>query len=285
MFIKDAQGKSKMSSVEAIGMYSYELHITDDYTFRAGLQGAYVNRTLNYTNLIFPDQLDVNSSTGTTGNATSDNLGDGSINYFDVGAGGVFYTPNLFAGISAHHLTTPNQSFLDGVSRLPVKYALIAGYKIPLIHKKHMAYLEAEKDISVTPTVHYKSQGKSDQLDFGLYGIYDQLMVALWYRGIPVKHYERGLQNNESMVVLLGWSFSGLQVAYSYDFVVSKLRPAGTAGAHEITLTYIHHKTHKNAKPMRRLPCPTFYKKHASHQHHIQHHQEHQEHKHQQFHH
>ena len=87
------------------------------------------------------------------------------------------------------------------------------------------------------------------------------------------------------MVVLVGWNFNGIQVAYSYDFIVSKLRPANTAGSHEITLTYIHHKAHKNAKPMRRLPCPTFYKKHASHQHTIQHHQEHIEHKHQKFHH
>jgi type IX secretion system PorP/SprF family membrane protein len=253
------------------------------YTLRAGFQLGYSNRTLNYARLTFPDQHD--NSIGFNGSPSADPTESQSKGYVDFTPGAVFYTDKLFAGLSAHHLNSPNQAWAGGVSRLPVRYAFISGYKIPLIHKKHMAYLEAEKDISVTPTIHYKSQGKSDQLDFGLYGIYDMLVVALWYRGIPVKHYEKGLQNNESMVALAGFSYNGWQVTYSYDFIVSKLKPAGTGGSHEITLTYIHHKHHKNAKPMKKLPCPTFYKNHTKHLHHLQHHDEHIEHKHQQFHH
>jgi type IX secretion system PorP/SprF family membrane protein len=283
LFLKDNQGSNIISSTEAAIQYSYELHLSSHYTFRAGMQLGYASRTLNYANLTFPDQHD--NLIGLTGNPSIDNMGSQTKGYVDFSPGGVFYSDNLFFGASAHHLNRPNQSIISGVSRLPTKYAFITGYKIPLIHKKHMAYLESEKDISITPTFHYKSQGKSDQLDFGVYGIYDMLMVAVWYRGIPVKHYERGLQNNESMVLLAGWSFNGIQIAYSYDFIVSKLRPAGTGGSHEITLVYVHQKHHKNAKIMKTLPCPSLQKKHSVHQHQQQHHEQHIEHKHQQFHH
>jgi type IX secretion system PorP/SprF family membrane protein len=283
VFVRDMQGANIMNSSEATLQYSYELHLSSKYTFRFGLQGSLYNRSLNYSHLTFPDQY--NTQIGFTGNPTTDNLPAGTKTFGDFGAGGVFYENNLFVGLSAKHINQPNQSFTGIQSKVPTNFDVIAGYKIPIIHKKHMAYLEAEKDISITPTAHYKAQGKSDQLDLGVYGIYDQLMFALWYRGLPVKHYETGLQNNESMAILAGWSFNSFQIAYSYDFIVSKLRPARTGGAHEITLTFIAHKHHKNNKPMRVLPCPTFYKKHNTHQHHLQHHEENEEHRHQQFHH
>jgi type IX secretion system PorP/SprF family membrane protein len=254
----DRQGNASITSTDIQALYSYELHVHEKYTFRAGVQAGYLSRYLDYGDKRFTDQ---HSNQGYDANTPS---GEGILtprkNMLDLGVGGLFYSQHLWLGLSAHHINQPNQSFSsDNPSRLPVRYSLVGGYKIPLVHPKHMAYLEDEKDISVTPTFLYKFQGKSDQIDFGLYGQYDQLLVGIWYRGIPFKNYN-SFQNNESMAAQVGWHFDNFSVAYSYDFVVSKLTGATPRGAHELNLTYIIVKHHKGAKPMKRLPCPHFYK-------------------------
>src|SRR5690606_9578417 len=111
------------------------------------------------------------------------------------------------------------------------------------------------------PTFHYKFQGKSDQFDLGVYGIYDVLMLGFWYRGLPiVKQYRKEVPNHESMIFLVGLKMKSFSVSYSYDVTVSRLAAASTGGSHEINLTYLHHKIQKKKKPMKRLPCPQFYK-------------------------
>ena len=162
--------------------------------------------------------------------------------------------------VSGDHLNLPNQSFVKNVSRLPLKGALTGGYKIILRKKKGSAYLEEAKEISITPTFHYKFQGKSDQFDMGIYGMYSDFIVGGWYRGIPIKRYREKIQNNESIILLAGYKFRSVSITYSYDLTVSRLNRYGSGGAHEINLTYIHHKINKKKKPMKRLPCPQFYK-------------------------
>jgi type IX secretion system PorP/SprF family membrane protein len=254
--MRDIQGASTVSSYEIQGMYSYELHLNKKYSFRSGLQLGYVQRGIDYSKLEFPQYF--NDNTGFNGTYEPGGVYKG---FVDVGAGGLFYSDKMWIGITGNHLNTPNQTWISGVSTVPVKFALTGGYKIFLLHKKYMAYTEDEKEISITPTFHYKSQGKSDQLDFGLYGVYDQALIGLWYRGLPVvKEYDPGkVQNNEAIIMMLGWRVNGWTFMYSYDFTVSKLATAKSGGSHEFNLTYVH-KSKKKYKPMRRLPCPSFYK-------------------------
>lgn len=125
----------------------------------------------------------------------------------------------------------------------------------------HVYYLEKDEEFSITPTFHYKFQGKSDQLDLGAYVTYNFIMGGIWYRGIPVKYYNKDFKNNESMIVMVGYRFEKkLSVTYSYDFTLSGLTKVGTGGSHELNITY-HYQKHKNYKPMKRLPCPTFHHK------------------------
>lgn len=254
----DIQGSNSLSSTDVQFLYSYELHLNDKYTLRAGMQVGWMTRYVNYGGLRFTDQYSNNGYDANT--PSGEELLSPRKNMLDLSSGMIFYSQHLWAGISAHHLNSPNQSFYDiGPSRLPIKFTFVGGYKIPLTQAKHMAYLEDEKDISITPTFQYKFQGKSDQVDLGIYGVYDQLLLGVWYRGIPFKRYN-SFQNNESVIAQIGWHFQDISIAYSYDFITSKLTGAAPKGAHEINLTYIIVKHHKGAKPMKRLPCPHFYK-------------------------
>lgn len=257
MAIQDYQGANVISTTQLGLQYAYEQAISAKYTIRAGLSGDMISRNLNYSSLRFPSQF--NDSTGFSG--ASNNLNNPRRTFVSVSSGLLLYSKNLWVSVAANHMNRPNQSFAGDVSKLPLKMSFTAGYKIPLKKTEQMAYLEEDKkDISITPTAHYKFQGKSDQLDVGLYGIYDRVIGAVWYRGLPIKNYDKKFPNHESMVVIFGVMLGTVSVTYSYDFTVSKLSQIRTGGSHELNITYIHRPRPKVVKPMRRLPCPNFYK-------------------------
>ncbi|MFL5729675.1 MAG: type IX secretion system membrane protein PorP/SprF [Cytophagaceae bacterium] len=252
LIMQDYQGGHNLSSTQVQVMYSYEMLINKQLTFRPGLQLGYVSEYVDYSNLRFPHQYN------NYGMQTGPDL-DGLKNrkgFADVSAGGILYSRGMWVGFTANHLNTPNQSFAGGVSKLPAKFSLTSGYKIVLY--KEVSLTEEGKEISVTPTFHYKSQGTSDQLDLGLYGAYNDALVGLWYRGIPIKRYANQYANNESFIVFAGWKGESFRVGYSYDFIISKLATVRTGGAHELNLTYIFRPHQKKKKILKRLPCPSF---------------------------
>lgn len=256
MILKDWQGANNISSTEIAAQYAYELHLNDKYSFRAGVQANYVSRNINYAALTFPDQYNENGYIG----PTSQPFGATKKNYLDLTVGGIFYSDHFWTGISYAHFNEPNQSFLNEVSRLPYKIDITGGYRFD-ISSDDPSKMEKGRDIYFTPTVHYKTQGKSDQLDLGVYGVYDHLIVGGWYRGLPLlKQYEPNLQNNESIVAQVGVRVDKLSFCYSYDFTVSKLTPARTGGSHEFNVTYFFGKITKKPRPMKKIPCPDFFK-------------------------
>lgn len=255
VFSKDVQGGNNISSNDIQFQYSYELHISQKYSFRAGLQAGYVSRYINYSVLTFPDQY---NTTGFTSNNTSEPYGGQKKNYLDLSSGGVFYSEKFWVSLSYSHMNTPDQSFYGNNSPLPSKYSLSGGYRF-LISRNSYANSLAEKGKSyLIPTAQYKSQGKSDQLDLGIYALLNNTLLGAWYRGIPIKNYSNKIINNESIVLLIGYKFKQVSLGYSYDFTVSKLTTAKTGGAHEFNLTFLFGNPKSRSKPMRKIPCPDF---------------------------
>ncbi|WMJ75648.1 type IX secretion system membrane protein PorP/SprF [Cytophagaceae bacterium ABcell3] len=255
MVVQDIMGGADFMSTDVVLQYAYEVHINENITFRPGLQLGYVSRTVDYSGLIFPQQVD-DQGQHDFGNPYG--LGN-RIHYVDIGSGGILYSKDFWVGASAHHMNRPNQSFTGDVARQAIKYSFVGGYKIRLKSKqKYLAYLQSEPERAIVPTVHYKMQGPSDQLDVGVYAMYDMVMAGVWYRGIPIKKYDSFLRNHESVVLLGGVKFGNFSFSYSYDIVVSRLSTVNTFGAHEFNLTYVHNRQPKKRKKMKRLPCPSF---------------------------
>jgi type IX secretion system PorP/SprF family membrane protein len=254
---KDVQGASTIATTETALQYAYELHLSSRYSFRAGIQAGYVSRFINYSVLRFPDQYDAN---GYLGNATNQHHANDKISYLDFTSGGIFYSDKYWAGITYAHMNRPDQSFYGGESRLPVKLEYTGGYRFDFESKRDDK-ISTGRDIYLTPTFHYKLQGKSDQLDLGVYFLYDRMITGLWYRGMPlIKQYNQRLHNNESFVVLIGFRINTLSISYSFDNTVSKLAPANTAGCHELNITYLVDFKNRKKKVMKKIPCPHFYK-------------------------
>ncbi len=258
VIMRDQQGSGNISSTEAQFMYSYELKLSQQLTFRAGLQLGYVSRYIDYSSLRFPSQFD--NQNGFNGSDTSLSKWKPMKAYGDVSSGGLLYSKRFWAGFAVHHMNSPNQSFASGGginSTLPAEFAVTSGYQIYLYKKVSMH--QAKEQITITPTFHYKFQGMSNQLDLGIYGAYNQILIGMWYRGIPLlKQFEyQGIQNNEAAIFFIGWKGEELRLGYSYDLTISRLARAGTGGAHEFNITYVFPKRHKK-RIMRTLPCPSF---------------------------
>lgn len=261
MLMQDTEGAAKLRSTTISAIYSYELRLGENSYFRPGFQASYIRREIGfYENLIFANQIDPNNPFGPTFPGTDiPGLGD-PVNMLSLSFGGLFFTEDFWIGGSAHHVNTPNQSFLDGVSPLPAKFSLHAGYRISLGEgSRRQDFTHMRKERYFTPTINYKRQGPFEQLDVGAYFYVEPIVFGLWYRGLPYKPVEQQ-SNRDAIVMMVGVNLlSGLNIGYSFDYTVSQLG-IQSGGAHEISVSWTLPNKYQG-KPSRRdtiLPCPKF---------------------------
>ena len=253
----DLQGTAGWRTTTISLLYSYKLRVSDNWVVSPGLIFGYGQQNLDITKLVLGDELD-------TGVPSSDpdlnRLGRES--YFDIGSGVVIYSRQFWFGFSAYHMNQPNKSVLGGEDRLPIKYNVHAGMRIPL---KTGMRVSSNVDY-LTPSVIYRSQGPFQQFDVGLQYHIDPVAIGFWYRGIPVprafKYETSGVDDTlqDALAVVLSLRFNNFQIGYSYDFTVSELG-TDTGGAHEVSIVYefVAKPFRGSKKPKyRQLPCPTF---------------------------
>jgi type IX secretion system PorP/SprF family membrane protein len=258
---RDRQGDAGLNSTDVNLIYSYQVYLGEGLTFIPAIQAGFVNRDLNYSNLIFGDQV-TNNGIGNSPSVDNFAKNGSSVSFLDVGAGGLLYSDHFWLGYSGNHFNKPNVAF-SGDSRLPVKSSFHGGYKF-FLQKPAKAgmYSRPVNEKSISPTFMYKMQGLYDQFDLGLYLRYDPLMFGLWYRGLPIKKYKEGINNHEALILMAGIHYEGLAFAYSYDLTISTLKP-GSGGSHEVSLIYqweIPYKNYKKKKRARKVSCPSFYR-------------------------
>ena len=249
----DLSTAAKLRSSEAGLIYAFQAKISKNIVFRPALQVSYVNRNINFSSLTFGSQY---TNNGFTGGATNEPGSVPSVSYLDFSAGGLLYAKNYWIGVSTNHLNTPEQSFMKGQSPLPIKASLFGGYKFSFVPEWKKKHVNPDEEKSITPTFLYKMQGKSDQLDIGLYGQYNALILGFWYRGIPIKLYAPERTNHDALIFLIGFMHNGFSGGYSYDYTISNLTGL-SGGSHELTLAY-GFKTKKAKQIQKRLPCPKF---------------------------
>lgn len=252
----DQAGSANLTSTNISFIYSYKVQLANKWVFTPGLSFGYANRSIDFDKLVFGDQLDfANDGQVPSTDQSVSNLGNAS--YFDFGVGGLLYSKNFWVGYSVAHLNKPNRSLLNEESEIPIKSSFHAGFKIPL----YTGLLKRIKTASLAPSFIYKSQGEFDQLDVGLYFIYEPIMIGLWYRGIPIQQNVNDNISQDALVLILGMQLNNFEIGYSYDFTVSELGTI-SGGAHEISLLYRFEAFHrsKTKKPDKFIPCPTFNK-------------------------
>lgn len=251
-FLKDRAGSGDMSLTNVSFLYSYNIKVNKDWFVRPGLSFILSERNFNFAALTFGDEL----VTGT---------GQGSIEvkpyekrqYIDFSSSVLGYSKQYWAGLTIDHMMRPNQSFRGDTARVPMKFTLIGGVKIPVdFGGKRL------KDIqSVSFTMIYRNQQFYDQLDIGAYYTQEPFQAGIWFRGFPLTANMNTADVNvlDAIILLVGYKIMDISFGYSYDFTVSDLINH-SGGAHEISIVYQFRKDfkRKGRQKYAAVPCPGF---------------------------
>ena len=248
LFSRDQAGAGRLGTTNIGLQYSYRIRINKDWEVRPGLQCYFSQRSIDISKLTFFDQL----STGQSSSVEEINYLKRT-GYLDFTASALVFSYKNWMGLTIDHLTEPNESLREDMSRIPRKYTVFGGTKIPLNQR-----LGKYGEEALTLSFLYKAQGKYDQLDIGAYWSKSPLTLGLWYRGIPgLKAYEPGYQNNDAVMIMIGYGLEDLKVGYSYDLTISRLATS-SGGSHEISVIYEFWQEQKVRKRRKHLivPCP-----------------------------
>ena len=222
------------------------------HTLSLGVQGALVQKTIDFTSLKFEDQFDF--STGGTPYTTGENIGNADLTYPDFNLG-LMYSGRInehattYIGFSYYHLTQPVESFLNDNHK---------------IHSRYTGYLGGSFDLNENIVLYasglYQSQASATEVmagaavGFVLNPGHDRefsrktiFYLGGWYR------------YGDALSPYIGFEWSKMKLGISYDANLSSFSPAtGGNGGYEVSLIF-NGKINKGAnRPTYNFACPKF---------------------------
>jgi type IX secretion system PorP/SprF family membrane protein len=189
--------------------------------WRGGLQIGFAQRSIDYSQLVFPD-----------GNET---FPSESVSFLDVGVGitrqfNAAYDKIMKTGFSVFHLNKPNRSFVEDDD---------------LLMPRHQFFTQMNWAISehwnLHPSVMFMQQNTHRSFFIGSKAQYD--ISDVYQKNIQLE-FGTFYRWGDAVNILLGVQLENTHLAFGYDWNVSDLIPASNAlGAWEFSLTYIIHQS------------------------------------------
>ena len=204
MILNDVAGDSDFST-DGVSLSFAKAFSRKENLFSISLQTALYQRALSYEELIFIE---------------NEYLQVRKVSFFDIGLG--FSNYKKIAGISSHHLNTPNQSLsLNNTSRLKVKH---------IFHCTYYSILNSKTNIF--PTGYFSLQNQQKEIVIGSGFLYKLNNEVNLISGI----YNR---LKDAFFITLGMEKNKLQAIVSYDINTSSLSSASNyKGGIEISINY-----------------------------------------------
>jgi type IX secretion system PorP/SprF family membrane protein len=241
------EGNGSYSTTNAGAIYSYNIQVNDMFSIKTAVQASFVNRHIYWNELTFPDQFNEGGLIpGSTSGETLPNTPT-SKNYADFSTGIVGYSENFYAGFAVHHLTRPNEGFMNAFE-LPMKFTVHAGAVIDLIPKQRRFRDPGAPTLS--PNIIYQQQGTAQHVNYGVYLNYSALVLGAWYRQTIA------FNQPDCVTFLVGIRYNAMRIGYSYDLALNKLL-AVSGGSHEISLGY-NLRCAPPRPQVRMINCPSF---------------------------
>ena len=241
-FFTDNAGDSYMKSTNFNVNFGYQLFLNDKNMLGAAIQGGWMQRSTDLTNLTWSEQYDgfaynpaLNSGEG---------FGQYAYGFGDLGFGLVWsYKENtrhitqenplsLNVGIGAYHLLKPDYSFLNDGTKL---YRKITAFATSSIYFKGTSYY-------LEPSVFYSRQGPTQEIYIGTYGKYQIRQSARKTGLVGQKAIALGVffRTKDAVVAALRYDIANYSIGVSYDINISQLSPATAArGGIEFSLRFV----------------------------------------------
>ena len=251
VLVSDQSGDANFTILKGHLSGAYHKVLNENHQIALGIQPGYVQKSIDITNLTFPNQYD-----NTTGNFDINNpSGEPSstmatkTSYIDLNMGALWvgrFSKELsaYGGFSSFHLNSPNESFYSGgESKLPMRMVIHGGVR----------YLTGT-NLSVVPDFIFMTQAGVTELNIGTaveYSIPDNknatslLSLGGYYR------------NKDAFIISAGMGYKNFKVGVCYDYNTSDLKVASAnKGGFELSLTYICQL--KKGPAIIAVPCRAF---------------------------
>ncbi len=233
LFINDRSGSSlKVNKISLSAAYHKRLL---GYELDGGIQFGFVSKTLNSTDLTFPNQLNWDLGQFDSKLPNYEKGLNNSLSYFDLNAGFAVSRKikNIepLLGLSFFHLNMPKESFFERNNFLNARYVAHAEVKWDLSPK-----------LFVVPRLLYMKHTSASELVGGstihLILKDGKGIIPMVFGGIC---YRDGWNRNSDAVMLIGGlRYKKIDLGLSYDINISSLHVASNyRGSFEVSLIYI----------------------------------------------
>ncbi|MDX5319883.1 MAG: PorP/SprF family type IX secretion system membrane protein [Bacteroidota bacterium] len=236
----DVEGDGRLT-INSIGLlYSHKILFARS-SLSMALQGDYYSGNVDWSKLLFSDQLDPVLGVVQASSNLSANIENAQ--YYDFSSGLIFRqnwrlrSREVYwhVGLAVHHLPFGFNNAFFGNSSLPTKVTLHGGWLVPIFKTGNRL------NYHVLPFYRFTGQdfaaGKHRSLDMGALLVNRHISAGVMYQFNPLNVY---LKNTDAVSFSFGYSSALAQtvsyrVTYSYD-VNFKGVSNGTVGTHEINL-------------------------------------------------
>jgi len=253
MVLNDQAGEGTIKTTNISGAYSYQLNVNRKMSMRFGLQGTYVQKSLDFDKLTFGDMIDPRYGFVYE---TQETRPKESRSFMDFSGGVLAYSSKVYGGLAVHHLTEPDEAFIvKGSSKLPMKVTAHMGAMLPVGESGggYRGSVNRDEGTFISPNILYQQQAGFNQLNLGMYILHSPIVGGLWYRGNFGKDK---FLSSDSFIALVGVQKGIFKFGYSYDVTVSALSNS-TGGSHEVSLG-LNFECRPKKKRFRAISCPSF---------------------------
>ena len=199
--------------------FSQGVYLGRGVTFRLGAAAAIANRSVDFTSLLFADELK-------SGNQTAEPLNRESFWQADFSGGALVYSTLAWGGVAVFHANQPKINYQPGQANLPMRIVVQAG-----------AQLDVARG-ALLPALTAQWQDGNNQLAVGANYLYKKFLAGVWLRTPPIQP-EGQWQALETVSAIIGAEFTdNWRFTYSYDVQVNALGRQ-TGGSHEIGLQFM----------------------------------------------
>ncbi len=219
-------------------MPSVRIQVDDNMVLQFGITAAFVQKRIDWDNLVFSDQLDPIQGNINTSNFVAPD--ENKVVYPDFSVGTVLeFTGNNnriigHVGAGIHHLTRPNESFIGKSSPLPRKYTV--NFDIVFDFSQGTGFHKKKTGFKLNPGIFFQQQAKMTDYALGLNIFFSRIYLGAWYKN---ESLEYDVYSHFSLMAGLSIPVQGdasrIKFMYSYDMVINA-EHTFTGPTHEISV-------------------------------------------------